>query len=204
MRPIKNIIFDLGGVLLNIDTSRTNEAFAELGVPGFGNSYSLQKADPLFDELERGKLPEQGFYEGIRKIAGIPLADEDIRNAWNALILDFRMGSIQYLDGLRQRYDLYLLSNTNAIHYAAFQQSFMAQAGHRHFDDHFIKAYYSHQLGYRKPEKEIYNHMLQDAGILAAESLFIDDLLKNTEAAAALGINTRQLLPGERIETLGL
>lgn len=202
MKGIKNIIFDLGGVLLDIDTGKTNEAFEKLGVPDFKNNYSLYKASPLFDDLERGKLSEPEFYDGIRQISKLPLPDEDIRDAWNALILDFRMDSLQHLDMLKNRYSLYLLSNTNSIHHAAFHRSFAEQTGGRNFDDYFTKAYYSHQVGLRKPDKEIYDLVLLEAGIVAGETIFIDDLLKNIEAAAALGIHTHQLLPEERIERL--
>jgi putative hydrolase of the HAD superfamily len=204
MTAIKNIIFDLGGVLLDIDTGRTNEAFAKLGVTDFKNNYSLQKADNLFDDLETGKLSEAGFYGGIRKISGLPLSDNDIRDAWNALILNFREESLQRLEQLKDRYSLYLLSNTNSIHYTAFQQNFKVQTGRPDFNDYFTKAWYSHLVGLRKPEKEIYSLALQEAGIIAEETLFIDDLLKNIEAASALSINTHHLQPGEKIENLRL
>jgi len=204
MKTIKSIIFDLGGVLLNIDTAKTNEAFEKLGVKDFKNNYSLYKADTLFDDLEKGKVSEAGFFNGIRNISKLPLHDNDIRNAWNALILDFRTESLEHLEHLKTRYSLYLLSNTNSIHHQAFQQSFTLQTGRQNFDDYFTRAYYSHQVGLRKPEKEIYRFALQDAGLIAEETLFIDDLLKNTEAAAALGINTHHLLPGEKIEGLKL
>ena len=202
MHVVKNIIFDLGGVLLNIDTRKTDEAFAALGVNNFGNNYSLLKADPLFDELEKGLVSEPAFFEGIRKLSRLSLTDENIRHAWNALILDFRMESLQYLEKLKSSYSLYLLSNTNSIHHRAFHQNFSRQTGGRNFDDHFTRAYYSHQLGLRKPDREIFDLMLTDAGILAEESLFIDDLQKNIETAAALGIKTHQLLAGEAIEGL--
>lgn len=202
MKGIKNIIFDLGGVLLDIDTGKTNDAFEKLGVPDFKNNYSLYKASPLFDNLEKGKVSEPEFYDGIRQISKLPLPDEDIRDAWNALILDFRMHSLQHLDMLKSRYSLYLLSNTNSIHYTAFHRSFNEKSGGKNFDDYFTKAYYSHRLGMRKPDPEIYDLVLSDAGIVAGETVFIDDLLKNIEAAAALGIHTHQLLPEERIEGL--
>lgn len=203
MPGIKNILLDLGGVLLDIDTGKTNEAFARLGLPRFDDNYSLLKADKLFDELEKGKVSEQDFYNNIRQIAGLPLPDTEICKAWNALILEFRSGSINYLEELKSRYNLYLLSNTNVIHHTAFQKQFTIQNGGS-FNERFTKTYYSHIVGYRKPEKEIYEYALQDAGIRAEETLFIDDLLKNTEAAGALGIRTHQLLPGQRIETLEL
>jgi glucose-1-phosphatase len=200
MAAIKNIIFDLGGVLLDIDTGKTNEAFAKLGVADFKNNYSLQKADSLFDDLEKGKVSAAEFYAGIRKISGLPLSDNDIRDAWNALILHFREESLQQLEKLKGRYSLYLLSNTNSIHYAAFQQKFKVQTGRQNFDDHFTSTWYSHLVGLRKPEKEIYSLVLQEAGIIAEETLFVDDLLKNIEAAKSLGINTHHLQPDERIE----
>lgn len=202
MKGIKNIIFDLGGVLLDIDTGKTNDAFEKLGVPDFKNNYSLYKASPLFDNLEKGNVSEPEFFNAIRQLSNLPLQDADIRDAWNALILDFRMDSLQHLDMLKSRYSLYLLSNTNSIHHRAFHQSFNEQAGGKSFDGYFTKAYYSHQVGLRKPDKEIYDLVLSDAGIVAGETIFIDDLLKNIEAAAALGMHTHQLLPGERIEKL--
>ncbi len=202
MKNIRNIIFDLGGVLLDIDTGKTNEAFEKLGVPDFKNNYSLYKASPLFNNLEKGKVSEPEFYEGIRQLSKLPLHDNDIRDAWNALILDFRMESLQQLDMLKSRYSLYLLSNTNGIHHRTFHQSFKEQNGGKNFDDYFKKAYYSHQVGMRKPDREIYDLVLSDAGIVAGETIFIDDLLKNIEAANALGIRTHQLLPEERIERL--
>lgn len=199
---IKNIIFDLGGVLLDIDTTKTNEAFAKLGVPGFNNNYSLQKADTLFDDLEKGKTTEASFYDGIRKLSGISLPDSDIRKAWNALLLGFREESLVCLDRLKHKYNLFLLSNTNSIHHKAFHQNFITQTGKKNFDAYFTRVYYSHLVGFRKPEKEIYGYTLQDAGIRAEETLFVDDLLKNVEAASALGIKTYHLQPHERIENL--
>lgn len=204
MNTIKNIIFDLGGVLLNIDTAKTNAAFESLGVKDFKNNYTLNKADALFDHLEMGTISEAEFYNGIRTISGLPLNDADIRAAWNALLLDFRTESLQCLEQLPGKYQLYLLSNTNSIHHTAFHRSFTQQTGRSNFDAYFTKAYYSQDIGLRKPAKEIYDFVLQDAGIKAAETLFIDDLLKNTEGAALAGLQTHQLLPTERIEHLNL
>jgi glucose-1-phosphatase len=204
MHTIKNIVLDLGGVLLNIDTQKTNAAFEQLGIKDFKNNYSLHKADQLFDNLETGRTGETEFYEGIRSISNQPLKDDAIKDAWNALLLDFRAESLDWLQKNSNKYSFFLLSNTNSIHHAAFHKSFTHQTGLPNFDDYFKKAYYSHQVGFRKPEKEIYLYLLQDAGINAAETLFIDDLLKNIEAATAVGIRTHHLLPNERIEGLEL
>ena len=204
MNTVKNIVFDLGGVLLNIDTTKTNESFEKLGVPDFKNNYSLHKADKLFDNLETGRVSEAAFFDGIRSISNSILTDDAIRNAWNALLLDFRIESLRWIEANASRYNFFLLSNTNSIHHRSFHQSFSLQTGRSNFDDYFVKAYYSHLVGLRKPDKEIYLHLLNDAAIAANETLFVDDLLKNIEAAAAAGIKTHHLLPGESIENLGL
>jgi glucose-1-phosphatase len=204
MADIKNIVFDLGGVLLNIDTTKTDAAFEKLGLKDFKNNYSMHKADKLFDNLETGHVDDTAFYDGIRGINNNKLTDDEIKNAWNALLLDFRNESLQWIENNRGHFNFYLLSNTNSIHHTSFHKTFTEQTGKNNFDDYFTKAFYSFAVGLRKPEKEIYQHLLSDTGITAGETLFIDDLLKNIEAAAALGINTHHLLPHERIENLGL
>ena len=152
MNTIKNIIFDLGGVLLDIDTTKTNAAFEQLGVTDFKNNYTLHKADALFDNLEKGIITEQAFYDGIRSISRLPLHNADIRDAWNALLLDFRTESLQYLEQLAATHRLYLLSNTNSIHHTAFHNNFTATTGRPNFDAYFTKAYYSQHIGLRKPD----------------------------------------------------
>jgi len=194
----------LGGVLLDIDTGKTNAAFEQLGLKDFKNNYTLNKADDLFDNLEMGRITELEFYNGIRTISQLPLHDTDIKDAWNALLLNFRTESLQYLEQLAAKYQLFLLSNTNSIHHSAFMQSFYELSGGKFFDDYFTKAYYSQQIGLRKPNQAIYNFVLQDSGITAAETLFIDDLLKNIEGASSVGLRTHHLLPFERIEGLNL
>lgn len=204
MSTIKNIVFDLGGVLLNIDPALTNAAFAKLGIPDFQNNYSLHKADPLFDNLETGHTKEAAFYNGIRQICNKDLSDTEIRNAWNALLLDFRVESLNWMEANNSRFNFYLLSNTNHIHHVCFSEHFKKQTGKNNFNDYFTKAYYSHEVGLRKPDAAVFEFILNDAGIAAAETLFIDDLLKNIEAAKAVGIKTHHLLADERIENLGL
>lgn len=204
MNTIKNIVFDLGGVLLNIDPEQTHIAFEKLGIPDFKNNYSLHKADPLFDNLETGKTTEDEFYNGIRQICNKHISDSDIKDAWNALLLDFRTSSLEWMEKNSNRFNLYLLSNTNHIHHVAFTNHFKKQTGKNNFDDYFTKAYYSHNVGLRKPDAAIFEFILNDAGITANETLFIDDLLKNIEAAAALGIKTHHLQVQESIEALGL
>ena len=116
MEGIKHIIFDLGGVILNIDYSRPQQAFRELGVKNVEQLYSKQQQTGLFDQLETGRISEEEFYDSIRELAGLPLSDGAIRDAWNSILLDFPLRRLQILQQLQLHYDTYLLSNTNAIH----------------------------------------------------------------------------------------
>jgi glucose-1-phosphatase len=204
MSNIKNIVFDLGNVLLDIDLAKTDAAFEALGVPDFRSKYSLTKADKLFDNLETGHATDADFYDGMRRICNLPLTNQHICNAWNALLLNFRTESLQWMETNNHRFKYYLLSNTNAIHATAFHESFTKQTGLQNFNNYFTKPYYSYLVGMRKPEKEIFEFALTDAGIKADETLFIDDLQKNIDAAAMLGIHTHCLLAHERVENLGL
>ena len=202
--PIKNIIFDLGGVLLNIDYNKTILAFNELGIGNFEEMYSQYKISPLFEQLETGALSEEDFYEAIRRALSTSVTDTYIRNAWNAMLLDFRINSLQLLAKLKAQYNIFLFSNTNAIHHRAFHQKLFQQTGENKLDDYFHKAYYSNEIGLRKPHRESFEYVLSDAGLQAAETLFIDDSINNFETAKNMGLHTHHLLPGETIEILNL
>ena len=152
---IKNIIFDLGGVLLNLDYNKTETAFKELGFHNFDAMYTQFKADELFEKLETGKVSEQDFFTVLQKVADKPISNEDIITAWCAMLLDFRAESLDHLKTLSKNYKVYLLSNTNIIHLQAFHQIFEKQFGGGFLDDYFTKAYYSHSIGLRKPHKEV-------------------------------------------------
>ena len=189
MRKIRNIIFDLGGVILNIDLKQTELAFAELGVGNFKEYYTLQAATPLFEDLELGRITPKIFYDEFRKLAKLPLTDEQIRTAWNALLVNFPAERIDWLKNIKSKYNIFLLSNTNEIHFEAFTGMFEEQIGGK-FDDQFIGAYYSFRTGLRKPSKEPYEEILKREQLTAAETLFIDDSIQNIEGAACVGLQT--------------
>ncbi len=202
MSAIKNIIFDLGGVLLNIDYQKTTTAFKQLGYTDFENMYSMLKGNNVFDNLETGHITEEAFYRYMTGAASVTVTNSQVQSAWNAMILDFRTESLGYLKILRDKYRVFLLSNTNSIHKKAFDLILSEQTGVAGLEHYFEKAYFSQQVGLRKPSAGIFEFVLQDAGISAAESLFIDDLPPNIETATNLGFKTHLLLPGERIENL--
>jgi glucose-1-phosphatase len=199
---LKNIIFDLGGVLLDIDYHRPVKEFAALGLTGFENMYSQAAANQLFEQLETGSISNADFLDAIVAMSHTPLTHQQVINAWNSIILRFRQQSMAFLEVLQQRYNIYLLSNTNNIHLEQVQKVLQEDTGKQSLDTYFTKAWYSSKIGLRKPERHIYEFVLGDANLKAEETLFIDDSVQNIEAAAALCIKTHLLLPSETIENL--
>ena len=178
MTATKNIIFDLGGVLLDIDLKKSISAFEKLGIENFEEMFSQFRADELFGKLETGMLNEHEFYSAIKKRTKVNITDKEITNAWNALILDFRTESLDFLGKIATKYCLYLLSNTNSIHLKYFQQLFTKQTGKPLLDDYFIKAWYSNKVGLRKPGAAIFEFVLQKENLVAAETLFIEIVIQ--------------------------
>lgn len=204
MEGIKNIIFDLGGIFLNIDFSKTEKAFIALGVDQFSEMFTQHHSNDLFVELETGSIRPEAFYEAFRKGTGANLSDEAIKTAWNALLLDFRVPSLEWLGRIKNKYRIFLFSNTNEIHHEAFIKRYRQQTGDADFDAFFEKAYYSQNMGMRKPNPEPFLHILKEQNLVASETLFIDDTIKNIEAARALGIQTVHLQWPQTLPDLGL
>ena len=217
MAELQNIIFDLGGVLLNIDYEKTSRAFHTLGFPAFENMYSQFTADRLFQKLETGAISEQDFYriliearlreqggkEDKRETeGGGNIFPEEVKHAWNSMLLDWRTPSLHFLEKLGLKYRLFLLSNTNAIHMDQFNRSLKEQTGRDSIDGLFTKTYYSHLVNLRKPGEDIFEYILKDAGIVPAETLFVDDSANNIETAGKMGFRTHLLKAGELIEGL--
>ena len=200
---IKNIIFDLGAVLIDIDFQKVSLAFEKIGIKNFDKQFSQLSATGLFEDLETGRISNDEFYQQMITQAGNGVGESDIELAWNAILQDFRVKSLDYLELLKDRYRLFLLSNTNDIHLRKVNEILFRQTGRQQLDDYFFKAYYSHKVGLPKPGEAIFQHVLKDAGINASDSFFIDDSVPNVETALKRGIRALQLLAGERIEDIG-
>ena len=204
MSSIKNIIFDLGGVFMNLDYKRTEQAFIDLGVTNFSELFTQHHSSPLFADMETGRISNEAFYDGLRKLSGVNMPDEAIKKAWNAMLLDFPMERIVWLGELKKRYNLYLFSNTNHVHYDAFIETVKKQTGITDFNQYFIKAYYSHELGMRKPDIASFQKIIEEQKLNPAETLFIDDTLINVEAAAKTGLQIVHLAPPMTVLDLNL
>ncbi|MGH2564960.1 MAG: HAD family hydrolase, partial [Ginsengibacter sp.] len=193
-----------GGVILNIDYNLTRNAFERAGVKNFHEMYSQANADDLFSKLETGEIAEDDFYREINRRTGLNIPPGEIEKAWNAMLLNFRENSLQFLDSLQPKYKLFLLSNTNHIHIKAFNKIYHEQKRTKPFNNFFEKAYYSSEIGLRKPNADIYEFVVKENNLDAGKTLFVDDSVQNIEAANNLNMQTILLTPGKYIEDIPL
>jgi len=200
MAAIKNLIFDLGNVLYDIDFKKMNAAFEAMGVEEFEHFFTLNKSHPLFLDLEMGFVNEQEFYDGLRTLTNLPLSNEQIKLGWNALLVGFRKNSIQWLKENNTKYATYLYSNTNQIHQDHFIAEFENTIADYPFSSIFKTPYYSHKMGMRKPDPASFTFILEKERLVAAETLFIDDNEPNIIAAASVGLQVLHLKEGMLVE----
>ncbi|PLX12993.1 MAG: HAD family phosphatase [Marinilabiliales bacterium] len=186
---IKNIILDLGVVIINIDTDRTVNAMKGLGFTNFQESYTLFKQTNLFDQLEKGLIDSYHLRKELRKHIQKEVSNQEFDEAWNAMLLDFPKDRIEFIKNLSKNYNVYLLSNTNEIHYKQYIKDFKKEYGFD-FNSLFLKTYYSYQLGMRKPDINIFEFAIKDSGLKPQETLFIDDLEVNIKSAQKTGLQT--------------
>ncbi|MFT3902583.1 MAG: HAD family phosphatase [Niabella sp.] len=199
---IRNIILDFGGVLFNIDYHKTTDAFVALGFTDFNEMFTQHNADELFQSLETGSISTPDFYKRLQMILEFPVEEYELESAWNAMLLGYRKESLDFLKSLSEKYNLYLLSNTNEIHYNRFSKMLPEQTPYQSLESFFTKAWFSHRIHLRKPDRQTFEFVLNDGGLKPEETLFIDDSYSNLGTPEALGIHTHLLLPEERIETL--
>ena len=200
MDTVRAVIFDLGGVLINLAPERTRAAFEQLGIGDFDRLFTVFHATPLFDQLETGHVSPPEFIDALKKElpAGVP--DEAIVDAWNAMLLDFRIDSLRFVEKLSTHLPVFLYSNTNLIHHASFQQTLRETTPYPSLDALFRKAYYSHEIGHRKPDPGGYLHIMEEQGLQASQTLFVDDNALNIQGAGSVGLKTLLLQTGETVE----
>jgi glucose-1-phosphatase len=190
MKGIKHVIFDLGGVIINLDFSRTISAFNKMGQIPFENVYTQAKQNELFDLLDKGKISESDFFSELKKQIRFTGTEKDMLSAWNALLLDVPEHRLDTLVTMKQNYNTFLLSNTCEPHITAFERELKREHGVRNFDDYFDKVYYSCRLGMRKPDKEIFELVLNENDLKPEETVFIDDSPQHVKGAGDVGINS--------------
>lgn len=198
------IIFDFGGVLINIDYNATIDAFKALGINDFEEMYSQADQNGLFDAIETGQISSQHFINKLLDYLPSSTTPNQVVSAWNKMILNVPSSRIELLQKLKSRGQrIFLLSNTNAIHidYALRQWS---KTSDLRPEDLFDKVYYSHEIHMRKPDSEIFEFVCNDQGLDESTTLFIDDSIQHIEGAKAFGLNTHWLQKDESIDSLFL
>ncbi len=199
MAATKSLIFDLGNVLYDIDFSKMYAAFDILGIPNFKNHFTLNKSDQIFFDLEKGLINEQEFCDGFNALYKLSLSNDQIVGAWNSLLIGYRKESIEWIKKHNSIYPTFLYSNTNQIHYDYFIPQYAQEIG-GNFENLFKTPYFSHKMGQRKPDPASFLHILEKEGLVAQETLFIDDNEPNVIAAASVGLQVLYLQPGMRVE----
>ena len=201
VKSIRNIIFDLGGVILNINPQLTVDAFRNLGWNDFYDANNQSLFKELFYNLEKGGSSPGAFRDNVGKMIVNQKDDTEIDKAWTAMILDIPADRVRYLEKLKSSYRIFLLSNTNEIHRMKFHRDFESDFGYSLYDL-FERNFYSHEMGKRKPDPQIYLEALKEAGLNPEETLFIDDMKENIEAARTLRMQVLHIQPGTLMENL--
>lgn len=189
MKKIKNIIFDLGNVLFPISGQATFDLFTQNGVKNILDKYKILIDSGLFDNFELGTISQNEFRKGLNNIFEVNLSDEVFDNCWNAMIASYPEKNNPFLENLKtEGYNLYILSNTNKTHVEYLEPMAKWREGL------FTKIYYSNEIHLRKPDRECFEFVINDAGIIADETVFIDDRAENIEGAQLCGIHAIHLL----------
>jgi glucose-1-phosphatase len=194
-QTFKNIIFDLGQVIINLDVDKTLRAFADIGNITYQNVLEKWTETNFWHQHEMGFISDQEFRKTLKQWLGETVTDVEIDCAWNELLLDIPKERLKLIEQLSQKYRLFLLSNTNAIHINKVNAILKQTANIDTLEHYFEKTYYSHQMGLRKPDLQIYREVLNENQLLASETVFIDDNLANIIAASELGIHTIHVQP---------
>ncbi len=200
---IDTIMLDLGGVLIDVEYTGSAKAFAELGHKDFEQLYSKARQTDLFDRFETGDLDEASFRNELRDLFASELKDEQIDHCWNAMLGSIPPERIELVKELRKRFQVLLLSNTNSIHVPAFTKIVLEENGIHDFRSLFDGAYFSCEIGARKPDPQVFLDVLKRQEAAPERTLFIDDSPQHVEGARKAGLRAEHL-DLQREDVLGL
>jgi len=199
---IKNIIFDFGGVIIDIDFWLSINAFIKLGANNFDEVYSQSQQSGIFDELDKGTISPDEFCESLKKYLPESVNKQQIIAAWNAILIGIPEHRIRLLEEIRSHYMIFLLSNTNAIHYPEYIRELKEKYGYKELSEIFERVYLSYEVKMRKPEAAFFKMVLVENNLNPEETLFIDDSEQNIPPAMELGMQTLLLQKGRDVTDL--
>lgn len=201
LTDIKNLLFDFGGVIVNINKNNAVRRFKEIGVNDIEDYLGEYCQQGIFLQLENGTIGREKFYDELRNHAGKYITDEDIDSAWMAFMDGIPEYKLQLLEELRGKYNLYLLSNTNPIIMEWADSKNLSPLG-KPLSAYFNKMFCSYQIGYTKPQKETFEAVIEGSGIDPKETLFLDDGQSNLDAAKEFGFKTYLVDQNEDLRTV--
>ncbi|MEM7062428.1 MAG: HAD family phosphatase [Cyanobacteria bacterium P01_B01_bin.77] len=203
---IDNVIFDLGGVIVDLDYSLTIRALSELAGYDISQQYSQQQQADVFSKFEVGNITVAEFRQGLMQLLGFKAEADAIDQAWNALILNFPRERVELLRQLGQRKRIFLLSNINELHLATVDRKFATAMGTDigTLADQFERVYYSHLVGDRKPNRSIFQRVIDENQLTPTQTLFLDDTAHNLVGAQQVGLQTIHITQEKPIESLNL
>jgi putative hydrolase of the HAD superfamily len=201
-KEIKNIIFDFGGVIIDIDFWLSINAFVKLGAENFDEVYSQSQQSGIFDELDKGTISVDDFCIALKLYLPDDVSKQQIIDAWNAILIGIPKHRIQLLKDIRSHYRIFLLSNTNTIHYLEYTLELQNKYGYKNLSELFDKVYLSFEVRMRKPDKAFFKLVLDENGLIPEETLFIDDSEQNLPPATDLGMKTFFLQKGIDVSEL--
>ncbi len=202
MDKIKNIIFDLGGVIINLNIPASIQSFENIGFQNFRELYSQSAQIPLFDQFDKGLVSPAVFFQELSLFSSSPIHPTLMEKAWNDMLLDFPAHRMDLLLEMKQKYRCFLLSNTNETHVTSFENILHQSIGSPNLEPYFEKVYYSCRMYKRKPDPEIFEQVLQENNLNPQETVFIDDTLQHVQGALSCGIQAFQLQKGQEIGDL--
>ena len=201
MKRVKALLFDLGGVIVNLDYHKTINAFEALGVANTEILYNQFSQTEIFDDFETGCLSGKEFINLMKHQISTHSSESEIKKAWNAMILGFEEATLEQIKRYSEKIPCYLLSNTNEIH-LAYIQSLLGKMPFKNLELLFNKCYYSHIIGKRKPHKETFEWVLNDMGYTPEDVLFIEDSPQHIEGAKTINLNTLYFTKERNLEEI--
>jgi len=200
-KNIKNIVFDLGGVLVDLDFKSAINGLQQAGFANVKEQLQAFDREGIFQKFELGEMTAEEFRSAIRENSTVTLTDEEVDALWNLMLLEIPREKLELILDLRGKYMVYLLSNTNSIHWDYVCKNAFNYRGFR-VNDYFEKTFLSFEMHLAKPDKAIFEKMLEDANLLAEETLFIDDSEANCKAAAEVGIHAHHYHIGDDLSKI--
>jgi putative hydrolase of the HAD superfamily len=199
LSAIRHLLFDLGGVIINLEVPRTHQALGRLAGRDAAQIARQSKETDLFRRYETGACTDDEFRRGLRTFLDVDIPDAQLDEAWNAMLLDLPPARVELLRQLRQKYTMLLLSNTNDIHLREVNAVLGRATGVPVLEDLFDQTYYSQRIGLSKPGAASFRYVLDHAGVRAEDTLFLDDSPENLRGAQQLGIHTVLIGPNHSI-----